>query len=331
MSALNFRGSYGFPSHGIASIRVITRDMVTPQDFAFIGDSVGFSITDSDTAELPALLDGVFATNVFDAVGGRCTASPNCIGTTGVQAAQAVPNGTEIAIVELGYNDPSGFAAKIDQVMSVLRGKGVSRVGWVTMSERRTTSGFAAANQALNAARARWPELVVLDWNQASSGADRDRWFADDVHLTTTGQSEFALWLRGQTLSLATAGPGKLGAGRFLRVRVAGVGGVPVSGVTAVALNVTAVDPSGWGSSRCGRARCRCRWTRRTSTSWPRARSSRTRCSRPSTGRARCACGHTPLRTCWSTSTAGSRPGFAAALLFASLTRGRGGARRAAS
>ena len=189
-----------FSSNGSASIR-ITREMVTPQDFAFIGDSVGVSIADADTSELPALLDGLFASAVFDSVGGRCTASSNCIGTTGVQAAQAIPSGTEIAIVELGYNDPSSFAAKIDQVMTVLRGKGVSRVGWVTMSERRTTSGFAAANQALNEARARWPELVVLDWNQASSGADRDRWYADGVHLTNTGQSEFALWLRGQRLT----------------------------------------------------------------------------------------------------------------------------------
>jgi SpoIID/LytB domain protein len=254
MTALNFRGSYGFPSHGIASIRVITRDIITPQDFAFIGDSVGSSITDSDTSELPALLDGVFANAVFDSVGGRCTASPNCIGTTGVQAAQAIPNGTEIAIVELGYNDPSNFAGKIDQVMTVLRGKGVSRVGWVTMSERRASSAtaFAAANQALQEAQARWPELLVLDWNQASSGSERDRWFADDVHLTNTGQSEFALWLRGQTLSLATSGPGKLGAGRFLRVKIPGVGDVPANDgpgadVTAVALSVTAVDPSGWG------------------------------------------------------------------------------------
>ena len=248
MSALTFRGSYGLPSHGI-SIRVITREMITPQDFAFIGDSVGFSITDTDTSELPALLDGVFASTLFDSVGGRCTAAPNCIGTTGVQAAQAIPNSTEIAIVELGYNDPTGFAAKIDQVMSVLRGKGVTRVGWVTMSERRATSAsvFAAANQALNAARARWPELVVLDWNEASSGPDRDRWYADGVHLTSTGQSEFALWLRSQVLALATAGPGKLGAGRFLRIKIPGVGDVPASGVTAVALNVTAVDPSGWG------------------------------------------------------------------------------------
>ena len=248
MSALSFRGSYGLPSHGI-SIRVITREMVTPQDFAFIGDSVGFSITDSDTSELPALLDGVFASTVFDSVGGRCTAAPNCTGTTGVEAAQAIPSGTEIAIVELGYNDPSSFAGKIDQVMTVLRGKGVTRVGWVTMSERRASSAaaFAAANQALNAARARWPELVVLDWNQASSGADRDRWYADGVHLTNTGQSEFALWLRRQALALATAGPGKLGAGRFLRVKIPGVGDVPSTGVSAVALNVTAVDPSGWG------------------------------------------------------------------------------------
>ncbi|MGH9134596.1 MAG: hypothetical protein ACRDZZ_11705, partial [Ilumatobacteraceae bacterium] len=246
-TALEFRGAYGFPSHGIASIRVITRDMITPQDFAFIGDSVGASIASTDTSELPAVLDGVFATAKFDVVGGRCTANENCLGTNGVEAAQAIANGTEIAIVELGYNDEDNFAGKIDQVMTVLRGKGVSRVGWVTMSERRTSRGYAEANQALRDARARWPELVVLDWNAASTGSDKDRWYSDSVHLTNTGQSEFSLWLRGQALSLATPGPGKLGAGRFLRVKMPGVGDVPETGLSAVALNVTAVDPSGWG------------------------------------------------------------------------------------
>ena len=40
---------------------------------------------------------------------------------------------------------------------------------------------------------------------------------------------------------------GRLGAGQTLRVPVSGVGDVPASGVTAVALNVTAVETDGLG------------------------------------------------------------------------------------
>ena len=275
----------GLPSHGI-SIRVITREMITPQDFAFIGDSVGFSITDTETSELPALLDGVFASTVFDSVGGRCTASPNCIGTTGVQAAQAIPNGTEIAIVELGYNDPSGFAGKIDQVMTVLRGKGVTRVGWVTMSERRASSAavFAAANQALNAARARWPELVVLDWN---AGQQRCR-PRPLVRRRRPPHLDRAVRVRAVVARPgARAGDGRprqarrrpLPAGEDPgRRRCAGHRGHG-RGVERHRRRPVRAG----GSSPCGRAAHRCRPTRRTSTSCHRVPSNRTRCSPSST------------------------------------------------
>jgi peptidoglycan hydrolase-like amidase len=246
VSALDFRSQYGLPSHGI-SVRVVTRGMISPQDFAFIGDSVGASITGSDEAELPALLDGIFATARYDAVSSRCTVGNCTAAPDGLGVAGSLEQGTELVIVELGYNDPSAnYGTKIDQVMTALRAKGVQRVGWVNVSTRKSAT-FANVNNALSTARQRWPELVVLDWNAASSGAQRDRWFTDGVHLTNTGQSEFALWLRSQVLSLATAGPGKLPGGEFLRVPVRGVGDVPPSGVTAVALNVTAVDPSAWG------------------------------------------------------------------------------------
>ena len=192
----------------------------------------------------------MFASTVFDAVGGRCTAAANCIGTTGVQAAQAIPTGTEIAIVELGYNDPSGFAAKIDQVMTALRRQGrdprrlgddVRTAGLVGGRVRGRQSGVERRAGRVG------PSSSCSTGTRPAAASDRDRWFTDDVHLTTTGQSEFALWLRSQVLALATAGPGKLGAGRFLRVKIPGVGDVPSTGVSAVALNVTAVDPSGWG------------------------------------------------------------------------------------
>jgi hypothetical protein len=93
-------------------------------------------------------------------------------------------------VLELGYNDRP-LAGAIDRVMRELRSQGVRRVAWVNLSERR--SEYRATNQALSAARARWPELRVLDWRAVSAG--HASWFIDGVHLTATGKSAFAGFL----------------------------------------------------------------------------------------------------------------------------------------
>ena len=95
-----------------------------------------------------------------------------------------------------------------------------------------------------------------------------------------------------------------------------------------MALNVTAVDPSGWGFFTvwpCEFADAAGRFARQLPGPG---------CGRAELGararrlcRARSASGRTPLRTSWSTSTAGSDQGFEAAPPFASSTRGRGGVR----
>ncbi len=264
VSNWDFRNAFGLPSPGF-TLRPVTRQLVTTQGFAFIGDSVGLSVTSSSSDDLRALLDGVFAASRFDAVGGRCTSRANCIGTTGVQAASQVPMGTQLVVVELGYNDEDGFAARIDAVMTALRARNVQTVAWVTMSERRTTRSYASANAALRAATGRWPELTLFDWQEASSGRAADRWFSDNVHLTTTGQAEFGRFLRDRIIWLATGQDGAppttpttpppttppvsamLQAGVPLRVPVLGRGGVPGSGVSGVSLNVTAVLPEAAG------------------------------------------------------------------------------------
>lgn len=95
---------------------------------------------------------------------------------------------------------------QIDALMAVLAGRGVSQVAWVTMSERRMSGEqprCALANDAVREERGRWPQLVVLDWDAASDASEQDRWYSDGVHLTTTGQAEFALWLRDEVLSIA--------------------------------------------------------------------------------------------------------------------------------
>ena len=48
--------------------------------------------------------------------------------------------------------------------MRALEARQVERVVWVNLSTRTGRADYVAANQALAAARSRWPDLFVLDW-----------------------------------------------------------------------------------------------------------------------------------------------------------------------
>jgi len=224
---------------------------------ALIGDSVGNSIAGASSSEFHTLADGTFAALSINVRDGRfITKTPPS--TSGVQAAAAVPVNTDLAVVQLGYNPSSNIAADIDAMMRALTARGVRQVAWVNLADIRTSGGssvFGPTNAALDAARSRWGNLTVLDWNSASAGPERPRWFSDGVHLTSTGQAEFALWLRQSLVSLSPSVGGRLGPPRRIEIPVAGrtvtaadgtVSTIPAN-VTAVSLNVAAVGPIGAG------------------------------------------------------------------------------------
>ncbi|MEY3029799.1 MAG: SpoIID/LytB domain-containing protein [Ilumatobacteraceae bacterium] len=268
VSAWSFRGQFGLPSPGF-TLSPITRGVAVDQSLFFIGDSVGASIA----TELPALMSGVFTSYTHDALSSRRTAGGSVV-PDGVGAAASVPAGTDIVVVELGYNDdPDALAGRIDQVMATLSARGVGVVIWTTMSERRQANGvsrYAPANAALESARGRWSNLIVVDWAAASDDSEADRWYSDGVHLTSTGQAEFALWLRSRILEVTDpayiavgeleqmvpvtparlldtrTGAGVTSVGKVtngtIEVQVLGEGGIPGTAVSAVALNVTAVE-----------------------------------------------------------------------------------------
>jgi peptidoglycan hydrolase-like amidase len=258
VKASEIKSWYDLPSSSI-SARIIKRDLSSNDDFVFIADSVGASIADNAGAgELPTLLRRVFNSDSYYTEPYRCTVG-NCPPATkdGVTIANGLTGTPDLAIVELGYNDnQSNLGSEIDQVMTALVAKGVQYVGWVNMSERRKVSGvaaFAAGNRALVAATSRWPQLRILDWDGYTMCGPRDRWFSDSVHLNTTGQAEFALWLRDRALELGT---GSVAAPKCfvqvepdvdLQMPVLGVSGIPLTGVTAVSLNLTAVGPTAEG------------------------------------------------------------------------------------
>jgi SpoIID/LytB domain protein len=185
----------------------------------FVGDSVGQSVS----SLLAQAFAGAYPDHQIDTVGGRCTVGTSCIGPDGLTVVRSAPT-PAFAVIELGYNDnPATLGGEVDQIMGELVAKGVTRVFWVNMSERRpggTGSYYAPGNAALAAATGRWPQLIVLDWNAASSGAEQTRWFVagtasrpDLVHLTDTGRARFTQWLRQRlddhrALGLLPAGTG---------------------------------------------------------------------------------------------------------------------------
>lgn len=253
--AWDFRNAEGLKSPGF-TVRVVTED-TTNKKMALIGDSVGNSIAHTD-GEFRSVTDGTYSSQTIDVRDSRCTTNTSCPGTSGVEAAASVPAGLDLAVVELGYNDsPSGFADDIDAMMAALVARGVKQVAWVNMADIRRSGGrlmYTPSNQALVAAQGRWPTLTVLDWDTASDHPERPRWFSGDgVHLTATGQAEFALWLRSEMLALVP--PHYLAPPKRLEIPVRGVKMTAPDGsiitvpddASAVALNLISVRSSGPG------------------------------------------------------------------------------------
>ena len=170
----------------------------------FVGDSVGESVrTEFDSIVLPA-----YPNTNYQAVSGRCMVGPTCIGLPdGLTVINSLPveQSPAIAMVELGYNDSSvSYATEVDQVVAALSARGVQRIIFVNMSTRRTTADYGTMNAILAKAATSYPNVTVFDWNTYSSDVAKWRWFVkdDNVHLTSTGQTEFALFLRAQLDSL---------------------------------------------------------------------------------------------------------------------------------
>lgn len=140
-------------------------------------------------------------------------------------------------VVAVGYNDPeSEYAGEIEEVVTALEAAGVERILWVTL--RAVRQPHLTMNEAIRAAAARHPRMVVVDWNELAR--TRPSWFAEDgIHLERDGARAMAALVR-RTLGavgaarplppLAIATPSLPGArvGRPYAVALAATGGEPV-------------------------------------------------------------------------------------------------------
>jgi hypothetical protein len=190
---------------GSSGVRSANAGSASVGRMLFLGDSVGASVA----GRLPALLKKGGYAVTYEAKSARCTVNRTspCRGGEAMDVLANVET-PAFAVVELGYNDtPSSLTRGVEAVMTNLTQRGVQRVVWINMSERRPDgrggSVYGASNQVLRNAAQKWPQLIVLDWNAASSGADATGWFVprskgkvDLIHLTPAGQIKFSEFVR---------------------------------------------------------------------------------------------------------------------------------------
>jgi hypothetical protein len=162
-----------------------------------IGDSVSAALdyVDSARSYLDRGLDVRFDLDVC-----RRLVAPSCTyqgvtPPTGLQVVLASGRSLgRIVIIDVGYNDSaSTYRGDLDRIMRALVAAKVKTVIWVTL--RETRSYYHSINVIVRSARARWPQLVVADWNAASRG---HAWFGDSegLHLNGDGAMGLARLLR---------------------------------------------------------------------------------------------------------------------------------------
>ncbi len=96
----------------------------------------------------------------------------------------------QVVVIQLSNNyggDEVRWAAQIDEIMAVLAG--VPKVVFLTVSEFRDNR--REVNDALRAALARHPTMVLADWHALTS-ADRSLTARDRLHLTVKGARAYA-------------------------------------------------------------------------------------------------------------------------------------------
>jgi hypothetical protein len=103
-----------------------------------------------------------------------------------------------VVVIDVGYNDyVASYRDDMEQVVHALMDKGVQHIVWTTLHESR--DDYRVINQMIRAEAAKWPQVVIADWNQASQGQD---WFSSDgVHMNAGGALGLAVLLRRAILA----------------------------------------------------------------------------------------------------------------------------------
>lgn len=174
----------------------------------------------------------------------------------------------EALVIMAGYNDTS-ITNAIDPIMAEAKLQGVAKVYWLnfrTTNQYNSTYQWAypAFNTQLEAAKVRHPNLVVLDWNgytKSQSAATQRAWFSNDqIHLTGTGATALANWLKVHldANNLQRCDPLNAGTGELdptTGTSIATTGDTGFVGVDPVRLLDTRYPTTGGAAGRLGPGR----------------------------------------------------------------------------
>jgi peptidoglycan hydrolase-like amidase/peptidoglycan hydrolase-like protein with peptidoglycan-binding domain len=210
LSGWDFRSGFGLRAPWFETTPVYGTAPTDPVvgSILFVGDSVGASME----TEFAHIVTPAYPAMNYQAVSGRCMVGPTCLGLPdGLTVVNSLPaeETPAIAVIELGYNDPPAtYATEVDQMVAALTVRGVQRIIFVNMSTRRTTASYGAMNDVLTNASKIYSNVTIFDWNAHSADPGEWRWFVrgDNVHLTSTGQTELALFIRAQLDAMRTQG-----------------------------------------------------------------------------------------------------------------------------
>ena len=129
----------------------------------------------------------------YCAVGKVTTAAEVINGTTGGDLG-------EVLVMMTGYNDfpgvaPGGFAADVDAIMAAATAQGVQRVVWLNLrlegATANQTTRWTANNATLAAKDTQYPNLVVANWNAASTGQSALFLASPEQYKIRTNQAGF--------------------------------------------------------------------------------------------------------------------------------------------
>lgn len=204
----------------------------TPPTVLVIGDSVatGMYWHDEAIAVMQKRLGVYWDVAICRTIDGTSCPFDGERAPTLIQVVAARGTVPPTVVVEVGYNDPAGtFGTEVDHAMSVLIAAGAKHVLWLTMRESRAP--YPTLNAQLAQAVARWPQLVLVDWNADSDS--HPSWFqTDDVHLTPEGGVAMAHVTHAAVMRVVDplrvrSTPLRLEAGRAYAMKLHAQGGTP--------------------------------------------------------------------------------------------------------
>jgi lysophospholipase L1-like esterase len=102
-----------------------------------------------------------------------------------------------VVVIALGYNDGFSATAFKSRSEAILNELGdIETVIWLNMRKSLPTYDYSGANQVLEDAKAKYPNLIVADWDTRSHQIPNSSFGADGLHLRPAGATAMSAFIK---------------------------------------------------------------------------------------------------------------------------------------